>query len=112
MQDHSPQATAAAFSQFQPESLTRAMADYKLAEEAAKAAAMIRANIIASLKPIIEHLDIKPYELGMSPYTAQSLPPKFRNPNTGETWHGQGRRPSWIPSELKTKDLEQFRIKD
>jgi DNA-binding protein H-NS len=36
-----------------------------------------------------------------------STTPRFRNPETGETWGGRGPRPRW----LKGKDPEQFRIK-
>jgi len=32
--------------------------------------------------------------------------PKYRNPETGETWSGRGRAPRWI----KDQDLERFRI--
>lgn len=32
--------------------------------------------------------------------------PRFRNPETGETWGGRGPRPRW----LKGKDPEQFRV--
>ncbi|MGP8431954.1 H-NS histone family protein [Paraburkholderia fungorum] len=34
--------------------------------------------------------------------------PKYRNPETGETWSGRGRAPRW----LKDQDLERFRIKE
>ncbi|MFM0198008.1 MULTISPECIES: H-NS histone family protein [Paraburkholderia] len=34
--------------------------------------------------------------------------PKYRNPETGETWSGRGRAPRWI----KDQDLERFRIKE
>jgi DNA-binding protein H-NS len=32
--------------------------------------------------------------------------PKYRNPETGETWSGRGRAPHWI----KDQDVERFRI--
>ena len=34
--------------------------------------------------------------------------PRFRHPETGETWGGRGPRPRW----LKGKDPEQFRVRD
>ena len=34
--------------------------------------------------------------------------PKYRNPETGDTWSGRGRAPHWI----KDQDLERFRIKE
>lgn len=111
MQDQTTQ-TAVAFEQFQLESINQAMAKYKQAEEASRVAQAIRVEVIASIKPIIEYFNIKPDELGLSPNPPRSLPPKFLNPETGETWHGQGKRPSWIPRDLKAKDLEQFRIKN
>ena len=36
---------------------------------------------------------------------ASSNAPRFRHPETGETWGGRGPRPRW----LKGKDPEQFR---
>ncbi|HDR9377078.1 TPA: H-NS histone family protein, partial [Burkholderia multivorans] len=26
----------------------------------------------------------------------RTLPPKYRNPKTGETWSGRGRAPAWL----------------
>jgi|SRR5690242_7505130 DNA-binding protein H-NS len=37
---------------------------------------------------------------------ASSNAPRFRHPETGETWGGRGPRPRW----LKGKDPEQFRV--
>lgn len=34
--------------------------------------------------------------------------PRFRHPETGETWGGRGPRPRW----LKGKDPEQFRVSE
>ncbi len=34
--------------------------------------------------------------------------PRFRHPETGETWGGRGPRPRW----LKGKDPEEFRVGD
>lgn len=34
--------------------------------------------------------------------------PRFRHPETGETWGGRGPRPRW----LKGKDPEQFRVRE
>jgi DNA-binding protein H-NS len=38
---------------------------------------------------------------------SSSTTPRFRNPETGESWGGRGPRPRW----LKGKDPEQFRVK-
>lgn len=37
---------------------------------------------------------------------ASNVVPRFRHPETGETWGGRGPRPRW----LKGKDPEQFRV--
>ena len=39
---------------------------------------------------------------------ASSGAPRFRHPETGETWGGRGPRPRW----LKGKDPEQFRVRE
>ena len=36
------------------------------------------------------------------------LPPKYRDPETGKTWTGQGREPSWI----KGQDRDKYLIQD
>lgn len=36
----------------------------------------------------------------------EKVAPKYRNPETGETWTGRGREPSWI----KGKDRQEFAV--
>lgn len=36
----------------------------------------------------------------------EKVAPKYRNPETGDTWTGRGREPSWI----KGKDREEFLV--
>lgn len=39
------------------------------------------------------------------------LAPKYRCPNTGETWCGRGLKPRWLTAAIKTgKKLEDFAI--
>jgi len=41
----------------------------------------------------------------------QKLPPKFRNPETGETWAGRGARPRWLQAMLKKgRKIEEFSV--
>ena len=41
----------------------------------------------------------------------QKLPPKFCNPDTGETWAGRGARPRWLAAMLKKgRKLEEFSV--
>lgn len=35
-------------------------------------------------------------------------PVRYRNPETGDTWSGRGRRPKWI---LASQDIDRFRIR-
>jgi DNA-binding protein H-NS len=37
-----------------------------------------------------------------------TVPPKFKNPETNETWTGRGRAPRWLDG----KDKEAYRIKE
>ena len=37
--------------------------------------------------------------------------PKYRNPQTSETWSGRGKRPRWLVAAMKSgRKIEQFRI--
>jgi DNA-binding protein H-NS len=37
--------------------------------------------------------------------------PKYRNPQTSETWSGRGKRPRWLTAAMKTgHKMEEFRI--
>ncbi|MDD7803734.1 H-NS histone family protein [Ralstonia solanacearum] len=72
-------------------------------EEEAKGRA--HADAVAQTQALIDHFDIAPDEVT---FTAKRiLPPRFLNPETGETWHGWGKR----PESFKGKDLEAYRIK-
>ncbi|MGU3780647.1 H-NS histone family protein [Burkholderia metallica] len=73
------------------------------------------ADAIADIRAKIDEYDITPEELGFrSTRTAgagakpkRTLPPKYRNPKTGETWSGRGRSPTWLG-----KNRARFLIKD
>ncbi|PCE29816.1 H-NS histone family protein [Burkholderia ubonensis] len=69
-------------------------------------------DAIAAIRAKIEEFDITPEELGFrstgAPVKAKRpLPPKYRNPKTGETWSGRGRAPAWLG-----KNRARFLIKD
>jgi DNA-binding protein H-NS len=39
--------------------------------------------------------------------------PKYRNPQTSETWSGRGKRPLWLVAAMKSgRKIEGFRISD
>lgn len=97
------------------------MATYRqLTEQLAKVHAQMEAArekeisvAIAEIKEKIAEYGITAEELGFSGKRATrkaksgGLPPKYRNPKTGETWSGRGRRPAWIG-----KRPERFLIQD
>jgi len=39
--------------------------------------------------------------------------PKYRNPQTSETWSGRGKCPRWLIATMKSgRKIEEFRISD
>ena len=39
--------------------------------------------------------------------------PKYRNPQTSETWSGRGKRPRWLTAAMKSgRKIEEFRINE
>ncbi|QVN20551.1 H-NS family nucleoid-associated regulatory protein [Burkholderia pyrrocinia] len=74
------------------------------------------ADAIADIRAKIDEYDITPEELGFLPVGSaaaatakpkRTLPPKYLNPKTGETWSGRGRAPAWLG-----KNRGRFLIKD
>ncbi|CAG4885704.1 H-NS histone family protein [Paraburkholderia saeva] len=87
----------------------------KLHKEVAVAREKEVAQVVADIKLLIEEFDITAEELGFAaPGTKNTktkgrkpaLPPRYRNPKTGETWSGRGRSPGWIVG----KNRERFLI--
>ncbi|MGU7783644.1 H-NS histone family protein [Burkholderia sp. PU8-34] len=69
-------------------------------------------DAIALIRAKIEEFDITPEELGfrsqgVAVKAKRPLPPKYRNPKTGETWSGRGRAPVWLG-----KNRARFLIQD
>ena len=73
--------------------------------ELASAVAMVR-EIVAEYA--LSEDDVFPKGRGSRPSSAavSSVAPKYRNPETGQTWTGRGKPPLWI----KDKDRAQFAI--
>lgn len=83
----------------------------KLHKEVAAAREKAVADAIAEIRQMIADYDITPEELGFSSRPASGarkrpLPPRYRNPKTGETWSGRGRTPGWLAG----KNRERFLI--
>ncbi|HTH60723.1 MAG TPA: H-NS histone family protein [Paraburkholderia sp.] len=85
----------------------------KLHKEVAAAREKEIAEAILEIKAKIAEYDITAEELGFSSQRASSarkrpLPPRYRNPKTGETWSGRGRAPGWLAG----KNRDRFLIQD
>lgn len=64
----------------------------------------MRAGGIAEAQALIKHFSIAPDEVIFT--AKRTLPPRFRDPETGNTWHGFGKRPEWINDD----NIESYRI--
>ena len=92
-----------------------------------------RADDLAKCKALIERHDFSPAEMGFEcgahcasgaeikvpvvvaitppAPTKPKLPPKFRNPETGDTWTGRGLKPKWLEQALaEGKSLDEFLV--
>lgn len=82
----------------------------KLHKEVAIAQQKEIAVVIEDIKRKIIDYDLTAVELGFTtkrgrPATKPALPPKYRNPKTGETWSGRGRPPGWLAGRNKERFL-------
>ncbi len=73
--------------------------------ELASAVAMVR-EIVAEYSLTQDDVFPKGRTQRTSPASGSSVAPKYRNPETGQTWTGRGKPPLWI----KDKDRAQFAI--
>jgi DNA-binding protein H-NS len=73
---------------------------------------------IAEIKRLMAQFDISSEDLGLTPRVSAfkgklrgSVAPKYRDPVSGKTWTGRGRRPSWVfDVESQGKTLDDCRI--
>lgn len=76
------------------------------------------ANVISDLKARMVEFGISCEDLGCGGKSkgrrksaTSTSPAKYRNPATGETWTGKGRRPKWIvDAEQQGKGAKDFLI--
>lgn len=81
-----------------------------------------RASVIAQIKSLMAEHDLSIADLGgkavapakspkASSQAGRKVPPKYRNPHSGETWTGRGLQPKWVQAALASgKKLEDFVI--
>jgi DNA-binding protein H-NS len=70
------------------------------------------ADAIVEIKQKIAEYGLTAEELGFRNVRVKGaaakrppLPPKYRNPKTGETWSGRGRAPAWLTGRNKERFL-------
>jgi DNA-binding protein H-NS len=96
------------------------MAKISLARLDVGALLKLRDDIGAILSRRADELKIQIARLGgdavskgrrVSAVRGRKVPPKYRDPATGETWAGRGARPRWLVARLKAgKKLQNFLI--
>lgn len=82
----------------------------ELTRKVEEAKAMERNQVIAEIKKTMAKHGLTVADLESSARrgsTGVKIPPKYRNPETGETWTGRGRAPTWLAG----RDKEEFLIK-
>nr|WP_236078227.1 H-NS histone family protein [Paraburkholderia nemoris] len=65
-----------------------------------------RTGVIAEIRAQMREYGIKPSELVGLKRGRSPAPPRYRDPETGQTWSGRGPRPRW----LEGKDSRKFLI--
>lgn len=78
-----------------------------------------RADAIAKVKSLMAEYGLTAADIVGKAPTVQRAPssagkkvaPKYRNPDTGETWTGRGLQPNWLKSALASgKKLSDFAL--
>jgi DNA-binding protein H-NS len=87
-----------------------------LKQQAEEARKQELASAIAEIKRIMAQFGISAADLGFSgrggkKVRGSSLGAKYRDPASGKTWSGRGRRPAWVAVlEAEGKSLESCKI--
>lgn len=89
----------------------------ELEKALAEARRSSQSAVIAQIKTLMKEHGLTAADLGVSGTSAQhkgkgaTVPPKYRNSATGETWSGRGLKPKWVQAALDAgKTLEDFKI--
>ncbi|MFT3665705.1 H-NS family nucleoid-associated regulatory protein [Piscinibacter sp.] len=77
-----------------------------------------RAEAIAQVRALMNEYGLTPADLGaraVPPAPAKSgatkLAPKYRHPDSGETWSGRGLQPNWLKAALAAgRKLDEFKL--
>jgi DNA-binding protein H-NS len=64
-------------------------------------------DVVAQIRGLVQEYDLTAQDIFTARRTSTtSVAPKFRDPETGKTWTGRGKEPTWI----KGKDRSQYAI--
>lgn len=64
-------------------------------------------DVVAQIRGLVQEYDLTADDIFTARRTSKtSVAPKFRDPETGKTWTGRGKEPTWI----KGKDRNQYAI--
>lgn len=87
----------------------------ELQAQAEQARKQETADAVAQIKSLMTQYNLTPADLGFTAKAPKAtgqkrspLAPKYRDPETGETWTGRGKPPKWI---APYEDRNQFLIK-
>lgn len=79
----------------------------KLQKQAEQARDKEISAVVGQIRGLMTEYGIQPSDLGITSKKKRKsttpAPPKFANPQTGETWTGRGRAPKWIDGKDRTK---------
>lgn len=88
-----------------------------LKQQAEDARKQEMATAISEIKHIMSQFGISPADLGFSGRGGKSkgkgstVAAKYRDPASGKTWSGRGRRPAWVvAAESAGNSLDSFKI--
>jgi DNA-binding protein H-NS len=88
-----------------------------LKQQAEEARKQELASAVAEIKRMMAQFGITPADLGFSGRAGKAkgkgaaVAAKYRDPASGKTWSGRGRRPAWVAAlEAEGKSLDSCRI--
>lgn len=90
----------------------------RLDEQIAKVREEQRSENVKRVKALMKELEVTLLDLESDAKVERKklgipsvLPPKYRNPNSGETWAGRGTKPRWIKEAIaKGRKVDEFLI--
>lgn len=63
-------------------------------------------DVLAKIRGLVQDYGLTAEDVFTTRRVSSAVAPKYRNPETGDTWTGRGKPPTWI----RDKDRTQFAI--